>query len=80
MEYVDADDRRTERVIKPLHVRKRNRELVLVAHCQLRNERRSFKLDRVVSLSRFEPEAEPGLFGDLRLLVDGALPVDASPQ
>jgi hypothetical protein len=57
MEYVDADGRRTERLIRPMHVRRRTGELVLVAHCHLRNDQRTFKLDRIVRLSRAEPSA-----------------------
>ena len=48
MEYLDARQKRTQRVIEPLQVRRRSGELLLVAHCQLRNDRRTFKLDRIV--------------------------------
>lgn len=54
MEYVDADGAATERTIEPLHIRRRNGELLLVAFCQLRNDRRTFKLDRIVRLTRIE--------------------------
>ncbi len=54
MEYVDATGNRTERVIQPVHVRRSGGELLLVAHCQLRDSRRTFKLDRIVRLSRLE--------------------------
>jgi len=57
MEYVDGNEQRTERVIEPLEVRRRAGELVLIAHCQLRNDRRTFKLDRIVRLTRFDPPA-----------------------
>jgi DNA polymerase III epsilon subunit family exonuclease len=52
MEYVDGNDHRTQRVIEPLELRRRGGELMLVAHCQLRNDRRTFKLDRIVQLKR----------------------------
>ena len=52
MEYLDANQRRTHRVIEPLEVRRRSGELMLIAHCQLRNDRRTFKLDRIVQLTR----------------------------
>ena len=52
MEYLDANQRRTQRVIEPLEVRRRSGELMLIAHCQLRNDRRTFKLDRIVQLMR----------------------------
>jgi predicted DNA-binding transcriptional regulator YafY len=59
MEYVDGSEQRTERVIEPLEVRRRAGELVLIAHCQLRNDRRNFKLDRIVRLTRIEKEEPP---------------------
>ena len=52
MEYVDAGDRRTHRVIEPLEIRRFKGELTLVAHCHLRQDRRTFKLDRIVQLTR----------------------------
>jgi DNA polymerase III epsilon subunit family exonuclease len=59
MEYVDGDEQRTERIIEPLQVRKYKGELQLVAHCYLRNERRNFKLDRIVELKRLDPDDGP---------------------
>jgi DNA polymerase III epsilon subunit family exonuclease len=60
MEYIDADDRRTQRTIDPLHVRRIAGELILVAHCHLRNAQRTFKLDRIVHLVRIDDSpAEP---------------------
>jgi predicted DNA-binding transcriptional regulator YafY len=35
-------------------VRRRSGELILIAHCELRNDRRTFKLERVVQLTRLE--------------------------
>lgn len=58
MEYMDAMDRSTSRVITPLEVRKFRGELILLAHCALRGERRSFKLARIVRLSK-PPELDP---------------------
>ncbi|HYO08518.1 MAG TPA: exonuclease domain-containing protein, partial [Tepidisphaeraceae bacterium] len=63
MEYVDAGDHRTQREIRPLEVRRYKGELVLIAHCLLRNDRRNFKLDRIVQLARIDPagpESAPG--------------------
>src|SRR5687768_9844294 len=57
MEYVDGDEQRTERIIEPLQVRKYKGELQLVAHCHLRNERRNFKLERIVQLKRMDPDS-----------------------
>src|SRR5688572_976574 len=57
MEYMDAREKRTQRVIEPLQVRRSNGELLLIAHCQLRNSRRTFKLDRIVHLTKVERDA-----------------------
>ena len=54
MEYLDAGQRRTERVIEPISVRRFKDELVLVAFCQLRQDQRTFKLERIVRLTRIE--------------------------
>ena len=62
MEYIDGDAQRTERIIEPLQVRKFKGELQLVAHCHLRNERRNFKLERIVQLKRMDPDIVPPKF------------------
>jgi DNA polymerase-3 subunit epsilon len=54
MEYMDARQKRTQRVIEPLQVRRSNGELLLIAHCKLRDDRRTFKLDRIVQLTKVE--------------------------
>ena len=56
MEYLDAREARTHRIIQPLHVRRVNGELMLVAHCQMRGAQRTFKLERIVQLSRIDAE------------------------
>ena len=42
----------SSRVIRPLQIRRLGGEMVLIAHCELRNDRRNFKLDRIVQLRR----------------------------
>ncbi len=59
MEYLDADNRRTQRVIQPRYVRRDNGELLLIAHCHLRNQPRTFKVERIVQLTRIEPNPSP---------------------
>jgi DNA polymerase III epsilon subunit family exonuclease len=59
MEYLDARRQRTQRVVQPLHVRQFKGELLLVAHCQLRNDERTFKLERIVELRRIEATVGP---------------------
>jgi DNA polymerase-3 subunit epsilon len=58
MEYLDARENRTRRVIRPLHVRRRRGELIMIADCQLRGDRRTFRVDRIVQLTRLE-SSEP---------------------
>ena len=57
MEYLDANQKRTQRIIDPIQIRRDAGELTLVAHCHLRNDRRNFKLERIVRLTRIEPES-----------------------
>src|SRR5207237_943841 len=55
MEYLDTRENRTHRLVEPLTVRRSGGELLLIAWCHMRQDRRTFKLDRIVKLSR--PEA-----------------------
>jgi predicted DNA-binding transcriptional regulator YafY len=52
LEYLDGNDARTQRIVQPLRLKRRNGEMVLVAHCQLRNEQRTFKLDRILEVAK----------------------------
>ncbi|CAN5374328.1 hypothetical protein BH10PLA1_BH10PLA1_03940 [soil metagenome] len=54
MEYLDARDNRTRRKIAPIHIKKLGGELLLVAHCHLRDAQRTFKVERIVSVTRIE--------------------------
>jgi DNA polymerase III epsilon subunit family exonuclease len=58
MEYLDARDTRTHRVIDPIQVKRFKGELTLVAYCHLRQDRRTFKLERIVQLTRIDPDAQ----------------------
>ena len=58
MEYLDSGGLRTQRVIDPIQIRKISGELMLIAHCRLRNDRRHFKLERIVRLSRFDENSQ----------------------
>lgn len=57
MDYLDGRDKRTQRVIEPIQIKRFKGELTLVAHCQLRNDRRTFKLERIVQLTRIDGSA-----------------------
>ena len=54
MEYLDAQEARTQRMIRPMHLKKVGGELVLVAHCELRKAQRTFKVERIVTMTRVE--------------------------
>ena len=57
MEYLDADENRTQRIIDPIQIRRVRGELILIAHCRLRNDRRTFKLERIVQLTKCDPSS-----------------------
>jgi len=60
MIYLDREARKSERLVLPLRICRRRGNAFLVAHCSLRKEQRTFKLDRIVSFEGMdEPEAEP---------------------
>jgi DNA polymerase-3 subunit epsilon len=60
MEYLDADDSRTKRIIEPRLIRRRSGELILVAFCQLRQAQRTFKVERIVEMRRMEASETGG--------------------
>jgi DNA polymerase-3 subunit epsilon len=73
MEYIDARQRRTCRTISPLQVRRFRGELTLIAHCHLRQDRRAFKVERIV---QFMPVAdEPIPAGPLPSVPVGVLSI-----
>ena len=57
MIYLDREARKSERRIVPLRIRRRRGSAMLVAHCQLRNEERTFKLDRIMTMEPLESQA-----------------------
>jgi predicted DNA-binding transcriptional regulator YafY len=56
MEYLDARQFKTERIVEPLKIRRFKGELTLVAWCRLRQAQRTFKLDRIVQLRRIDAD------------------------
>ena len=78
IEYLDARGKRTHRAIKPLHVRRAKGELLLIAHCHLREDRRTFKLDRIVRLARMEDGVAPeAIVQSVEACEDADAPVEA---
>ena len=58
MEYLDAQQALTCRVIRPLNVRRVKGDLMLVAWCEMREAQRTFKVERIVRLVRVEEGIE----------------------
>lgn len=54
MVYLDARNNRTERVIVPIQLTRLGEDRSLTAFCTLRQEQRSFKLSRIIELSRLD--------------------------
>jgi proteasome accessory factor C len=52
MRYVDARGQETDRLVRPLRVHGRQGNLYLIAHCFRAEAIRTFRLDRVVEMSR----------------------------
>ena len=50
LRYLSAVGEETRRVVSPLHVTASSGRLYLVAFCHLRNEQRTFRLDRIVEM------------------------------
>jgi DNA polymerase III epsilon subunit family exonuclease len=59
MEYLDGQEVRTQRIVRPLTIRRINGELTLIAFCELRQANRTFKLERMVRLTRIEEGGAP---------------------
>ncbi|WP_102222683.1 helix-turn-helix transcriptional regulator [Acidimangrovimonas sediminis] len=67
LHYSDAEGRQTERKVWPLVLIYYADNTVLVAHCELRQDFRSFRLDRMLA-ARCEEEGFPGQGAPLRAL------------
>jgi DNA polymerase III epsilon subunit family exonuclease len=77
MEYLDGNEARTTRVVRPLTIRRINGELTLIAFCELRQANRTFKLERMVRLIRMGEETPPAVAGvtPINVMVDVAVPI-----
>jgi DNA polymerase-3 subunit epsilon len=53
--YRSESGQETERLVRPLDVTRRGRTVVLLAHCLLRGEQRTFRLDRILRMDVVEP-------------------------
>jgi predicted DNA-binding transcriptional regulator YafY len=61
--YVDPSDKRTERTVWPLVIGYLHAVRVLIAWCELRNDFRSFRLDRIAGVTILEDRIpmDPGV-------------------
>jgi predicted DNA-binding transcriptional regulator YafY len=48
MTYADADGQVSQRRVRPLYLENRWGQLYLLAYCELRQDERRFRLDRIV--------------------------------
>jgi DNA polymerase-3 subunit epsilon len=78
MEYLDVRQNRTHRLIEPLTIRRSGGELLMVAYCHMRQERRTFKLDRIVQLTKVNP-APAGAAGEAPAQAPAPMPVAMLP-
>lgn len=86
MEYLDANDVRTIRIVQPHKIRRIKGELMLVAYCEMRQAKRTFRVDRIVHLTRIDhPVVGPDACGDLFSVIPPTappplgVPVEPSP-
>jgi len=68
--YADVDDNRTQRTIQPLAIVFFDRSLVVLAWCELRKAYRSFRIDRIQSMTITERSFRPRRVPMLREYLD----------
>jgi predicted DNA-binding transcriptional regulator YafY len=65
LDYIDAEDQRTLRTVQPLAIVFFDRSLVVMAWCELRDDYRSFRIDRIHTMTvtdrSFRPRRVPML-------------------
>ncbi|MGB6754363.1 MAG: WYL domain-containing protein [Xanthobacteraceae bacterium] len=77
--YLDAENRKTERVIWPIVVGYHEAVRLLIGWCELRKDFRHFRIDRVAAAAFLE-ERYPGRPSMLRAKWLASLPKDDAPQ
>ena len=70
IDYSDVDDNSTQRAIQPLAIVFFDRSLVVLAWCELRTAYRSFRIDRIVKMTRTERSFRPRRVPMLREYLD----------
>jgi predicted DNA-binding transcriptional regulator YafY len=71
--YGDEQGRRTERIVWPIQLGFMDRARVLCAWCELRQDFRTFRTDRIVAMTRLDqyPGQRPDFVRRLRTHLDG---------
>ncbi len=69
--YVDAEGAQTERVVTPLGLYFWGQSWLLAAYCWLRDDYRSFRVDRIRELSDFAPDSEKLMQCEPPICLDG---------
>jgi predicted DNA-binding transcriptional regulator YafY len=77
--YLDAENKRTERVIWPIVVGYHEAVRLLIGWCELRKDFRSFRIDRIVGAT-FMDERYPARPSQLRAKWQASLPKDDALQ
>ena len=75
IEYLDSKDKPTERIVRPLHLIRNHTGATLIAFCHLRNDRRTFKLNRITTIAPHRAD----IHIDLEIKFEEQLPFDVHP-
>jgi len=80
--YGDEQERRTERIVWPIQLGFMDQARVLCAWCELRQDFRTFRTDRIVALTRLDryPAQRADLVRSLRTHLDGLADRKISPD
>jgi predicted DNA-binding transcriptional regulator YafY len=80
--YGDEQERRTERIVWPIQLGFMDRARVLCAWCELRQDFRTFRTDRIVAMTRLDryPAQRSDLVRRLRTHLDGLTNRQNSPD
>lgn len=70
LDYSDVEGARTRRAIQPLAIVFFDRSLVVLAWCELREDYRSFRIDRIETMTRTERSFRPRRVAMLREYLD----------
>ncbi|MEL7283383.1 MAG: YafY family protein [Pseudomonadota bacterium] len=70
LDYTDAEERRTIRTVQPLAIVFFDRSLVVMAWCELREDYRSFRIDRIREMTVTERSFRPRRVAMLREYLD----------